>query len=244
MSGKLWVGTSGYTYSHWIGKFYPHELPRSKWLEFYAKHFDCVEINYTFYHMPKESTVQKWRDNAPEGFLFILKASKLITHSKNINSATFLLHKFLGLVEILDEHAGPVLMQFPPWFKDIEALGKYLARIKPHHKVAMEFRHEELLGSEKVRQMLTAHNVAFCVADSPKYKPVFVVTADFIYLRFHGSRQWYASSYTNEEFEPFVIFARQNLSEGRDVFAFFNNDALGYAVENALRFRELVLGKS
>ncbi len=240
--GKLYIGTSGYTYYHWVGKFYPPDLPRQKWLEYYAKHFPTVEINYTFYHVPRESTVEKWRDLAPEGFLYVLKASRLITHTKKLESATFMLWKFLQLADLLGEHRGPVLMQFPPSFADAAAIDAYLERIKPHHRVAMEFRNKVLLDDDRVRERLAAHNVAFCVASSPRFAPRFAVTADFVYLRFHGTKRMYASSYTDEELEPFAQFARTQLDEGRDVFAFFNNDAEGYAIENAMRLREMIEG--
>ena len=242
MPGKFFCGTSGYAYYHWVGKFYPQDLPREKWLEYYAQYFNTVEINYTFYHMPRESTVEKWRRQCPENFLMVLKASRLITHyyKKNLESASFLLGKFLKLADILGEHRGPVLMQFPPSFADHAVLDEFLSRIKPEHRVAMEFRNRQFLEDEAVREKLAAHNVAFCVYSWPRFGPVFAVTADFVYIRFHGAKRLYASSYSREELVPFADFARAQLAEGRDVFAFFNNDAEGYAVDNALTFREMV----
>ncbi len=240
MSANLFIGTSGYTYSHWVGRFYPADLPRARWLEFYAKHFNSVEINYTFYHIPRESTLKKWRQSAPEGFLFVLKASKLITHTKNWKSAGYLLWKFLKLSEILQEKRGPILLQFPPSFRDKVALENLLEHIKPGHKVAVELRNEDILEDEDVRQMLAGRNIALCVSSSPRLRTYFIVTADFTYIRFHGARRMYSSSYTDDELMPFVGFAGEQLADGRDVFAYFNNDAEGYAIENAVRFRELI----
>ncbi|RKZ34660.1 DUF72 domain-containing protein [bacterium] len=245
MSGKFYCGTSGFSYDHWIGKFYPQDLPRNKWLTYYAKTFNAVEINYTFYHIPRESTVEKWQHSAPNDFIYSLKASKLITHydKGKLNSATYLLWKFLKISELLGEHRGPILMQFPPSFMDEMALNEFLARIKPPHRVAMEFRNKMFAENESVRQKLAMHNVAFCVCSSPRMPAMFSITADFTYIRFHGAKRMYYSSYSEKELRPFAKFAKQQLKQGIDVFAFFNNDAQGHAVDNALTFMDIVTTK-
>ncbi|RKZ27418.1 DUF72 domain-containing protein [bacterium] len=245
MVGKFFCGTSGFSYQHWVGKFYPEDLPKSKWLQFYSQKFNSVEINYTFYRMPQESTLEKWSKIAPENFSYILKASKLITHSgrKNLESATYLLWKFLKTTEALGEHRGPVLMQFPPSFSDELALDKFLERITPAHRVAMEFRNRSMLENESVRARLAEKNVSFCIYSWHKFPPIFAITADFIYIRFHGADKLYSSSYSLAQLEPFAKFAREQLADGKDVYAFFNNDAQGFAVDNALQFIDMVGGK-
>ncbi|MCD6594337.1 DUF72 domain-containing protein [bacterium] len=242
MGGKFFCGTSGYSYQHWVGKLYPEDLPKKEWLHFYANIFNTVEINYTFYHIPKKSTVEKWAKNAPKKFIFVLKASRLITHSgkKKLDSATYLLGEFLKTTELLGEHSGPVLMQFPPSFFDELALDEFLARIGPEHKVAMEFRNREFLEKESVRKRLAAHNVAFCIYSWHKFPPIFAITANFIYLRFHGGEKLYSSLYSHVQLEPFAKFVRSQLADGKDVYAFFNNDAQGFAVDNALQFIDMV----
>lgn len=241
MKGNLYIGTSGYVYSHWVGSFYPPELKRSGWFEYYASQFNSVEINYTFYHIPGQATLKKWKKLAPDGFIYVLKASRLITHTKKWNSAEYLLWKFLKLTEFLGDKCGPVLLQFPPSFADESVVERLLLKVKPPHRVAIEFRNATLLDSERIRKVLAGSNAAFCVASSPKIKPRFVVTADFVYIRFHGERQMYRSSYSDEELLPFAEFAKSQLADGRDVFAFFNNDAEGHAIHNAKRLKKLIL---
>ncbi len=243
MSGKLYIGTSGYTYPHWVGSFYPKDLPRTKWFDFYAKNFNTVEINYTFYHIPKESTLDKWQKIAPKNFVYALKASKLITHTKKWSSAAFLLWKFLKLSELLGAHCGPILLQFPPSFANEAVLDKFFERIEPIHRIAIEFRNEALIESESVREKLAAHNISFCISSSPKIEPHFIVTADFVYMRFHGAKRMYHSSYSDDELAPFAKFAKEILSQEKNVFAYFNNDVEGYAIENAKKLRELILSE-
>ena len=241
MSGKLYIGTSGYSYPHWVGSFYPQDLKRYKWFEYYAERFNTVEINYTFYHIPKESTLDKWQKIAPKDFVYALKASRLITHTRNWNSARFLLWKFLKLSENLKNARGPVLLQFPPGFKDEDIFDNLIENIKKEQRVAVEFRNKLLIENEIVRSKLSERNIAFCISSSPKIKPHFVITADFVYIRFHGAKSMYRSSYSDEELVPFADFCKKVLAQGIDVFAYFNNDVEGYAVENAMRLRGMIL---
>ena len=235
----VFIGTSGFGYNHWVGKFYPEELPKDKWLSFYAQHFSSVEINYSFYHIPRETTLEKWYDEAPEGFVYTLKGSRLITHRSDRKQAQFMLIKFLKLSHILGEKMGVILLQFPPYMKDIDFIRSLADIPYPEERVAFELRNE-LLFTDEVMDILREKNIAFVFASSTKFEPLFVRTADFVYFRFHGNRRLYASSYSDGELEYFAEKIKEYLSLGLDVYAYFNNDARGFAVDNALTLKRLV----
>ncbi len=237
----LFVGTSGWHYPHWKGRFYPPDLPLSRWFSYYLQHFNTVEINYTFYHLPTEKTLHAWREQAPEGFLYTLKASRAITHRPTKpSSREYLTHLFCRRARLLGEHLGVLLFQFPPeapWDPD---LLRAIRRRCGHLRLAFEFRNPEVLALPEMPEVLRELGVALCVALAPGLPPVFAATADFVYLRFHGVQRWYRDLFTDRDLEPFADFARCHLAAGRAVFAYFNNDYRGYAPRNALQFRRMV----
>jgi uncharacterized protein YecE (DUF72 family) len=127
---EIRIGTSGWHYNHWIARFYPKKLPKDRWLEFYAQSFDTVEINNTFYHLPREQTMANWNDRVPAGFLFAVKASRYIAHVKKLNDPDETLQRFLDLANRLGEHLGPVLYELPPSLhKNLERLDAFLAHL-------------------------------------------------------------------------------------------------------------------
>lgn len=230
---KVWVGTSGWMYDHWQEVFYPKELPRKNWLSFYARIFDTVEINASFYHLPKERTFERWYYETPSAFLFTVKAPRYITHLKKLKDVEEVLGLFYRRVEFLREKCGPLLFQFPPRFSfDRENFQSFLSKLSASFRHVFEFRHPSFF-CEELYELLTRHNVALCFADTPFFPYAEVVTASFVYLRLHGSQSLYTHRYSEEEL---CLWAQKIKvwQERREVYCYFDNDYAGFAVENAL----------
>jgi uncharacterized protein YecE (DUF72 family) len=245
---RLFVGTSGWSYADWKGTFYPADLPSRQYLDFYADAFGSTEVNYSFYHLPRPSTYEKWAAQVPDGFIFALKASRFITHVKRLADSEEAWETFVRNAQALGPHRGPILLQFPPSFRsDRRRLDAFLTRAQQPApgtrplRLAFEFRHESWFV-EETYSLLRRHKAALCIADSPRYPRREVMTADFVYLRFHGRIDLLASKYTDAELAAEAKRIRRYLRNGLDVYAYFNNDALGHAVANARTLREMVEG--
>ncbi len=240
MSAGAFIGTSGWYYTDWSARFYPADLPKSEWLAYYAARFPAVEINATFYRLPFRNMVKGWHDRAPAGFLFAVKGNRRITHLKKLAGVRTDLDNFISRIRPLEEHIGPLLWQLPPHFHcDPTRLEKFLRLLPEGLRHAVEFRHSSWLVPE-VYDLLRAHNVASVSISSMRMPADFTVTADFVYLRFHGLAGGYAHDYTGRELAPWAQHAAAMLAEGRDVFAFFNNDAEACAPRNARTFKRMI----
>jgi uncharacterized protein YecE (DUF72 family) len=245
---RLLIGTSGWTYASWKGPFYPKDLPGRNLLSFYAAEFPTTEVNYSFYHLPKPSTYERWRTLVPAGFLFSVKASRFITHIKRLDDVTDAWQTFINNASVLGPHLGPILFQFPPSFRvDQDKLRGFLSMAqrtvsKAHPRLVCEFRHDSWFTDETYR-LLQRHGVALCIADGSKYARRDVVTADFTYLRYHGRNKMFASDYTDKELSEEAARLRRYRREGLDVYVYFNNDALGYAVKNARSLKAMTAHK-
>lgn len=245
MAGIL-IGTSGWTYASWKGPFYPKDMPSRTYLEFYSAEFPTTEVNYSFYHLPKISTYERWRAVVPDEFLFAVKASRFITHIKRLHDVKEAWRTFVHNASALGTHLGPILFQFPPSFRaDHDRLRRFLemaqepaGRADPLRLVC-EFRHDSWFTEETYR-LLHQHGVALCVADGSKYARRDVITADFTYIRYHGRHRMFASDYTDAELAEESGRIRRYRRDGLDVFVYFNNDAMGYAVKNARSLRALL----
>lgn len=243
---RLFIGTSGWTYSSWKGTFYPEDLPSRDYLEFYSREFESTEVNYSFCHLPRPSTYEKWAAQVPVTFIFALKTSRFITHVKRLLDVEEAWATFVQNALALGPHLGPVLLQFPPSFRcDRRKLAAFLGiaqRPAPKQhplRLAFEFRHESWF-SEQTYALLSRHNAALCIADSPRYPRKDVLTADFVYLRFHGRTDLFASKYTDAELLEEAKRIRRYLRDRRDVYVYFNNDALGHAIANARTLNHLL----
>uniref|UniRef100_A0A7V4WLC7 DUF72 domain-containing protein n=1 Tax=Candidatus Caldatribacterium saccharofermentans TaxID=1454753 RepID=A0A7V4WLC7_9BACT len=226
------IGTSGWIYDHWKGVVYPENLPKRAWLAFYATLFDTVEINTSFYHLPKETALTRWYAETPPSFLFAVKASRYITHVKKLRDVEEPLALFFRRVELLKEKCGPLLFQFPPRFTfHREILVAFVARLASHFRYVFEFRHPSFFCKE-VYDLLRRHNIALCFADTPFFPYAEVVTASFVYLRLHGSRSLYTHCYDREELESWAEKIR-SFSRMGEVYCYFDNDYQGFAVQNA-----------
>lgn len=232
---ELRIGTSGYEYAHWQGRLYPDGLERGERLSWYARHFSTVELNTTFYGLPDRSAVERWRDSVPRGFRFALKLSRYGTHMKRLRDPHEWIERFEKAVSPLGPALGPVLVQLPPrWHRDPERLDAFLDAAPGRWRVSVEVRDPDWLH-DTVYAVLREHRAALCIHDLLEDHPR-MVTADWVYLRFHGpdpSRK-YTGSYTPQALSGAARRIRRHLGAGRDVYAYFNNDNDGHAVEDAL----------
>jgi len=234
--GKLFIGTSGWVYSHWEKIFYPEDLPGKDKLKYFSQHFKTTEINYSFYHLPRPSTYQNWYLQTPEDFLFSVKASRFITHIKRLKGVKEAWKTFIKNALNLKEKLGPILFQFPSSFKateeNIKRLEDFLKLItKNKLRYAFEFRHQSWCD-KKVYDLLKKYKVVWVIADSSSYPKAEVVTANFVYIRMHGSKVLFTSNYTKRELKDLAQKIKKWLKTS-NVYIYFNNDAYGYATENA-----------
>lgn len=237
--GRVLVGTSGFVYDHWKGTFYPEDLPRKAWFAYYAARFGSVEINNTFYRMPSENVVARWRAQAPEGFVYAFKASRYITHRKKLlPGGTYAepVENQLDTLAPLGEANGCVLFQLPPQMRRDDArLRAFLQRLPQREGVryAFEFR-ESSWYADEVYDMLGEHGVAFCMHDWQEAPtPKDVVTANLVYVRFHGVHAPYQGLYGPHRLTPWLARIRGWRDAGLDVMVYFNNDQAAYATRDA-----------
>jgi uncharacterized protein YecE (DUF72 family) len=237
---KFLIGTSGWHYDWWRERFYPLGLAKPKWLGFYAQHFTTVELNNSFYHLPSEKAFANWRDSSPEGFVFTVKVSRFITHIKKLRNAEEALDNFVSRAEVLGGKLGPLLYQLPPNMKrNDKVLADFLSLLPKDLEHVFEFRHESWLD-DGIIQLLREYNAGFCIFDMPDFTTPLVATADFAYIRFHGSAGLYSSCYSDEELLDWAGRISK-LSQGlKEVYIYFNNDAEGFAVRNAHTLRQLL----
>ena len=235
---KIFIGTSGYIYKHWEdGVFYPPGWPKSKKLEYYTKHFDTVELNNTFYRLPGEKTFESWQKRVPKNFIFALKAWRFITHIKKLRDCQDLWKTFLERALILKEKLGPILFQTSPFlkanFQVLEDFCQMVKKTSPKNlRFAFEFRNESWC-QKKTYQILKKYNFAWTIVDSPSWPKVFQITSDFVYVRMHGSKILFGSKYTKKELKDLAEKIKNWQKQNLDVYCYFNNDAHGYAIENA-----------
>jgi len=234
-SGRIRVGTSGYSYPHWREALYPKGLPQGRWLEHYAKEFDTVELNVTFYRLPKPAVFEAWRSRTPARFRFAVKGWRMITHRKFIKDCGDQLKLFFGHSAALERKLGVVLWQLPPQLRqDALRLARFLdaARAASPVRQAVEFRNSTWYCRE-VFDLLSERNVALCLSDKPGSEIEDVRTADFMYVRRHGPGGDYRCAYTAAAMKRLAANVRSWASAGRDVFLYFNNDYAAQAVKNA-----------
>lgn len=236
------IGCSGWIYKHWKGIFYPEKLPQRLWLEHYAQHFDTVEINFTFYRLPEAHTFTAWRERAPAGFTYAVKGSRFITHVRRLREPVEGVGRLAERLPELGETAGPVLWQLPPDFqRDDERLDAFLAALPREWLHTIEFRHDSWLV-DPVFERLRAADVALCVADRPDLPQSLELTADWTYVRFHGGRGPRGGDYTGAELDLWSGRLADWRAKGVAVWAYFNNDWHGFAIDNARGLRARLEG--
>lgn len=238
--GVIYIGTSGWYYEHWYGRYYPKDLPKEGLLPHYAKQFNTVELNNTFYHLPKSEVVKSWAKKVPRDFLFAVKASRFITHIKKLRNTKDAISLFLKRVSYLGDKLGPVLYQLPPFLKrDNELLKKFLSSLPSDYKNVIEFRNESWL-CEEVYRILDGYNVAFCIVSMPDFPVVVKTCGDFSYIRFHGASALYGSNYSDKELKEWADIVKKIRRLAKEIYIYFNNDANAYAIKNALKLKEIL----
>ena len=236
-AARFRVGCSGWQYKHWKGNFYPDGVPQSRWLEYYAERFDTVEVNNSFYRLPDEGVFGSWRDRAPRGFLFAVKASRFLTHMKKLKDPEEPVERLFSRARELRAKLGPVLYQLPKQMpKNIDRLAAFLHVLPPRLKHTIEFRHPSWYDAD-VMQLLQRRNVALCLHDMPGSASPRSITAPFIYVRFHGATGRYDGAYGRDTLEE---WAQWLASTGRPAYVYFNNDIGGHAPRDAVTLRSVL----
>lgn len=240
MTARIHVGTSGWNYKHWLGPFYPEKLPAKEMLAFYAEHFDTVEINATHYHLPKFTSFETWRETVPSNFVFAVKASRFTTHMKKLKAPRTSTEKFFVRVDRLRQRLGPILFQLPPhWKVNIERLETFLSAMPREHRYTFEFRDESWFTDE-VYEVLRSHSAALCFYHQMGYDSPPEVTADFVYVRLHGTESKYGGSYPDSALTAWARRIKRWRKQSKDVYFYFNNDPEGHAVKNALTLKRML----
>lgn len=270
MAGRTFIGISGYDYKPWRGRFYPPDLPARRWLEYASRRFESIELNGTFYSLKSPAVFERWVTEVPDAFVFAVKGSRFITHNLKLrNAETALANFYASGVLALGRKTGPFLWQLPATYAfDPARLATFMnllprssreaARIARNHderlrrgalidadvdvpyRHAFEVRHPSYFDGEFV-ELLRANDCAFAIADTAgKFPYAEEVTADFVYVRLHGSRELYASGYTDDELNAWAakIMTWRGVARGqRDVYVYFDNDAKVHAPFDAERLR-------
>ncbi len=236
---QIRIGTSGWSYKHWRGLFYPGDLKAADEFDYYRQFFSTVELNSPFYRLPTKETFVKWKETTAENFLFSVKASRFITHMKKLKDPAESIARFMENVAALEEKLGPILFQLPPnWQVNIERLADFLEKLPKTFRYVFEFRNETWY-SDEVLNLLRKYNCAFCIYDLAHHLTPLEVTADLVYVRLHGPGDHYQGSYDDKSLNVWAdrcIEWRKN----HDVFVYFDNDIGGHAPHNAKRLSELV----
>jgi len=263
-AARLRLGTSSWSAPSWEGVFYPQGLPPTGWLEHYAREFDTVEIDTTFYRIPTERMVDGWRERTPPGFLFAAKCPQVITHEKMLEGCGQELGEFVRVMSRLGDRLGPLLLQFRYFRKAempdpkpfLDRLERFLPALPSGYRFAVEVRNKNLVN-DRLLDLLSSRGVALAFIDHPwfhridaliRMKPRRIMTADFAYLRFLGDR--HAIEKTTKRWDRLIIdrsremqtwipAIRGMLQERRTVYAYFNNHYAGYAVGSIRRLREM-----
>ncbi len=239
-----YIGTSGWHYQQWSGIFYPQTMPVSQWLQYYSRSFNSVEINSSFYHLPTEKTILNWHSSVPDGFRYSVKVSRYITHIKKLSGSLDAIANFTDRVNHLAQRLGILLFQLPPGMRrNDEKLESLLMQLSPRYKYVFEFRNRTWMDDD-IFALLSKYNIGFCIYDLPGYTSPTIQTSDFIYIRFHGSNGLYSSCYSDSELAKWAKNIKGISRNASSIYIYFNNDFEAYAVQNAIKLRQLLRVKN
>jgi uncharacterized protein YecE (DUF72 family) len=236
----IWkIGCSGYHYDEWKGLFYPENIPKNKWFEFYANHFNTIELNTTFYRFPRVEFLRTWYQRSPNHFSFSVKAPRLITHFKKFKDAQKYLLDFYSTVKNgLNDKLGCVLFQFPANFKfQEEHLERITKLLDSSFQNVLEFR-DLSWWNDNVKNALADHHISFVGMSHPSLPDDVVKTTNTLYYRFHGTPHLYTSRYDMSALEGTIQKIHQ-LDGVQEAYIYFNNTAEGAAISNAREFQEI-----
>jgi len=239
---KSWIGTSGWHYAHWVGPFYPPGTGADDYLPYYAARFETVEINTSFYRLPKPDVLAAWRALTPDGFLFAAKASRYITHMKKLKDPGASTQRFFAAMATLGPKLGPILFQLPPrWRANPDRLARFLEALPAEHRYAFEFR-DRTWFDDRVYEILRRHRAACCAYEIGGCESPLIETAAFDYLRLHGPGEAYRGRYSDRALDAWADRLGARLAAGRDVYCYFDNDEAGFAAGDAARLRARLAG--
>lgn len=244
---EIRIGTSGWSYYHWKKIFYPEGLANTKWLQYYSNYFNTVELNSSFYKLPKKQSIVNWANKTPDKFVFSVKASRFITHIKRLTDIKESLETFLDAISNLGNKLGPILFQLPSNFiKDTATLNGFADLLSSDYQYVIEFRHPSWFDDE-IFSILHEKNIAVCISSSPAAggsSPNFpyseTITANFVFIRMHGSTQLYGSKYNPSEMNSWAKKIKKWHKQNLNTYIYFNNDSFGYAIQNAVELNELL----
>ena len=240
MKGKIYIGTSGWHYKHWVGTFYPEGTKDSEQLSYYLRFFKSVEINNSFYRLPPPKNFKNWKTAVPDDFIFAVKGSRFISHMKKLKVEYDNIEIFFKSVRRLREKLGPILFQLPPkWKINTKRLSDFLRMLPKKHRFAFEFRNQTWYH-EDIYNLLRKYNCSFCIYELEHHLSPVLTTADFVYIRLHGPDGKYAGSYSNRELKEWATRCRSWQRKGKDVYLYFDNDQLGYAAFNAKTLQKFI----
>lgn len=237
------IGSSGFYYNDWKEKFYPKDVPKTKWLEYYSERFETVEINNTFYKMPTEKSLKGWKERTPEDFVFTLKANRFFTHQKKLNTDDDFKERvdsFEQIAKQLDQKLAAILWQLPPSLhKATDKLRRVCDLLDPAVNHVFEFRHSSWFDDE-VYDTLRDYGFSFCMVSAPNGLPEEAkATGQSAYLRFHGKKKWYDYHYSDSELEEWANKLKK-LDKLDELLIYFNNDYHAYAIDNARKMAALL----
>jgi len=241
---RFYTGTSGWTYRHWRGPFYPKALPERDWLAHYATRLPSVEINASFYHLPREAMLARWREVTPAGFVFAIKAWRALTHRRRLLDCAEPLSTFLDRAALLGEKRGPILFQLPPRFPaEPERLKAFADLLPADGRFAFEFR-DPSWHRDAVYAALAERNLAFCAFELAEKRSPRIVTADFVYVRLHGRKARYRGAYDEAALADWAEWLSRQYLDGRDVYTYFDNTDEGdFALRNAARLGAMLAAR-
>jgi uncharacterized protein YecE (DUF72 family) len=240
---SAYVGCSGWNYKHWRGRFYPLEFPQRRWFEHYCGLFSTVELNNSFYRLPSAQTMRQWESQAPDGFVYAVKANRFLTHMRKLKDCKIPLERFLRRARLLKTHLGPILYQLPPrWKLNSERLQQFLHLLPKDIKHVFEFRDPTWFVPE-IRSLLSQYGASFCCHDMPGLDVPRWVTGEVVYVRFHGSDAKYQGCYPRRTLTEWSEWLRLQHGGRKIVYAYFNNDAEAHAVKDALKLQRILQPK-
>jgi uncharacterized protein YecE (DUF72 family) len=237
---RIRVGCSGWVYKHWRGILYPDRLPQRLWFERYAEEFDTVEINNSFYHLPKAETFDRWRKQAPAGFCYAVKANRYLTQAKKLKDCGEPLNRMMSAFRDLGERLGPILYQLPPQFKlNLDRLESFLKALPKRKIHVFEFR-ESSWYNEDVLALLDKYNAGFVAHDMKGVASPRWASGRTAYVRFHGTGGKYHGRYSDEALLDWTDWIASQARQGRSAWCYFNNDIHGDAIHDARTLKSMV----
>lgn len=233
------IGCSGWNYRHWRGRFYPEKLPMKRWFAHYADHFDTVEINNSFYRLPPPATVEAWRDQAPPGFCYAVKANRYLTQARKLKDCEEPMERMMASFRHFGPTLGPILYQLPPQFGiNLERLESFLRILPVGIAHIFEFRHPSWYANA-VYALLDRHDAGLCIHDMPGSASPRLAIGGTTYVRFHGGGGKYQGRYAEARLREWSDWMMAQEKDGRAVWAYFNNDIDAAAVEDALTLKAM-----